>query len=69
MLNEELSSITENLYSLITTKLGKRNGLILSRELNGQQTDKIRENIIKVFRTIRFKTEIEINLHEVNFLT
>ena len=62
MLNEELSSITENLYSLITTKLGKR-------ELNGQQTDKIRENIIKVFRTIRFKTEIEINLHEVNFLT
>ena len=42
--------------------------LILLRELNGQQTDKIRKNIIKVFKSIRFQIEIETNLHEVNFL-
>ena len=43
-------------------------GLILLRELNGQQTDKFRKNIIKVFKSIRFQIEIETNLHEVNFL-
>ena len=42
-------------------------GLILLRELNGQQTDKIRKNI-KVFKSIEFQIEIETNFHEVNFL-
>ena len=42
-------------------------GLILLRELNEQQTGKIRKNI-KVFKTIGFQIKIETNLHEVNFL-
>ena len=41
--------------------------LILLRELNGQQTDKIRKNIIKVFKSIGFQIKIKTNLHEVNF--
>ena len=36
--------------------------LILLRELNWQQTDKMRKNIIKVFKTIGLQTEIEISL-------
>ena len=42
-------------------------GLIFSRKFNEQQTDKIRKNIVKVFKTIQFEIEIQSNLHEVNF--
>ena len=35
------------------------NGLILLIKLNGQQTDKIRKNIIKVFTTTAFQIKTE----------
>ena len=38
------------------------------RNLNGQQTDKQRKNIIKIFKSIGFTIEIITNLTEVNFL-
>ena len=44
------------------------NGLALIRILNGQQTDKVRKNIIGVFNNIGFSFEIETNLKEVYFL-
>ena len=34
--------------------LYRDDGLILLRELNGRQTDKIRKNIIKIFKSIGF---------------
>ena len=43
-------------------------GLILLKKFNGQQIDKERKNIIKVFKTIGFQIGIETNPHEVNFL-
>ena len=43
-------------------------GLILLRNTNDHLTDKIRNNIIKLFKEIGFKIEIETNLKIVNFL-
>ena len=43
-------------------------GLALLRNLNGQETDKVRKNIIRVFKDIGFSLEIETNLKEVDFL-
>ena len=36
--------------------------------INGQETDKVRKNIIGVFKDIRFSLEIETNFKEVDFL-
>ena len=58
----------KNITSKGDIGLYRDDGLILLRELNGQQTDKIRKAIIKVFKSIGFQIEIETNLHEVNFL-
>ena len=38
------------------------NGLILLRNTNGQLMGKIRKNVIKLFKEIGFKIEIETNL-------
>ena len=43
-------------------------GLILLQNTNGQLTDKIRKNVIKLFKEIGLKIEIETNLKIVNFL-
>ena len=43
-------------------------GLALLRNLNKQETDKVRKNIIRVFKNISFSLEIETNLKEINFL-
>ena len=43
-------------------------GLALLRNLNRQETDKIRKNISRVFKDIGFSFDIETNLKEVDFL-
>ena len=43
-------------------------GPILLRKKNGQLTDRIRKNLITLFKEIGFKIEIETNLKIVNFL-
>ena len=58
----------ENITSKDDIRLYRDDGLILLRELDRQQTENIRKNIMKVFKTIRFQTEIKTNLHDVNFL-
>ena len=55
----------ENILPKINFGLYWDDGLILFRNLNGQQMDKKRKTIIKIFKDI---VSIETNLKEVNFL-
>ena len=48
--------------------LYRDDGLALLRNLNRQETDEVRKNIIGVFNDICFSLEIETNLKEVDFL-
>ena len=48
--------------------LYRNDGLALLRKLNGQETDKVRKNIIRVFKDIGFSSEIETNLKEADSL-
>ena len=48
--------------------LYRDDGLILLRNTNGQLTDRIRKNVIKLFKDTGFKIKIETNLKIVNFL-
>ena len=57
-----------NLLPRVDIDLYRDDGLILLRNTNGQLTDIIRKNIIKFFKEIGFKIEIETNLKIVNFL-
>ena len=47
--------------------LYRDDGLIVVKNLNGQQTDKLRKNIFQVFKNLK-STEIETNLSEADFL-
>ena len=57
---EDTSKISFGLY--------RDDGLALLRNLNGQETDKVKKNIIRVFKDIDFSLEIETNLKDVDFL-
>ena len=48
--------------------LYRDDGLMILHKTNPQKTDKIRKQIIKVFKDIGFQIEIEINLPIANFL-
>ena len=48
--------------------LDRDDGLIILRNINNQQTDKIRKKVISAFKSIDFKIETTTNLTEVNFL-
>ena len=48
--------------------LYRDDGLILLRNKNGQLADRIRKNVIKLFKDIGFKIQIETNLKIGNFL-
>ena len=48
--------------------LYRDDGLIVLKNKNGHDCDKIRKNIIKIFKTIGFQIDIDINLKIVNFL-
>ena len=61
--------------STLTNSIPKENcdlyrddGLILMRNENGQKTDRIRKEVIKIFKEIGFKIETETKLKVVNFL-
>ena len=63
------------ILSNLTIFIGKKDvglyrddGLLILRQLNGQQTDRIRKRIIKTFKIFGFKIEIMTNLPEVDFL-
>ena len=48
--------------------LYRDNGLALLRNLNGQETEKVRKKIVRVFKDIVCSLGIETNLKEVDFL-
>ena len=48
--------------------LHRVNGLLILRNVNGQQTDHTHKNIIKIFNDVGFSTDIETNLKVVDFL-
>ena len=48
--------------------LYRDDGLLILRNVNGQQIDRMRKNIIKIFKDIGFTIEVETNLKIVVFL-
>ena len=45
--------------------LYRDDGLMIQEYINGLQTDKLRKKIIKIFKEIGFKIDIEINLKTI----
>ena len=62
-----LSRLREEIPTGITG-LYRDDGLMLLRNNNGQQTDKTRKDVIKLFKDIGFQLEIRNNLKVVDFL-
>ena len=50
------------------TGLYQDNGLIILQNCDGPITDRIRKDIIRIFKQIGFKIEIKTNVKEVHFL-
>ena len=48
--------------------LYRDDGLIVLNNKNGQQTDRTRKKIVKIFKDTDFSIDITTNLVEVNFL-
>ena len=64
-----------HILSLLSNKLNKQSidlyrddGLVLLRNTSKQKTDRIRKDIIEIFKNAGFKIEIKTNLHIVDFL-
>ena len=67
--------VTRDLGFLLAKVIDKNNsglcrddGLILLRNVNRQNMDRIRKNVIKIFKEVEFKIEIRTNLKIVDFL-
>ena len=63
-----VQSKLEKIFPKSNFGLYRDDGLALLRNLNRQQSDKVRKKIIGVFKDIGFSLEIETNLKEVDFL-
>ena len=65
-----------NILSLLSNKLDKQStglyrnhGLVFFRNISKQKTDRIRKDIIEIFKNAGFKIEIKTNLYLVDFWT
>ena len=63
------------LLSLLANIIGKNNsglyrddGLIFLRNVNGQKIDRVKKNVIKIFKKVGFTIKIQTHLKIVNFL-
>ena len=63
-----IQSLLESTLEKYEMGLYQNDELIILRNINSQQTDKICKKIISIFKSIDFKIEISTNLTEVNFL-
>ena len=63
-----IQSKLEKILSKSDFGLYRDDGLALLRNLNGQETEKFRKNIIRVFKDIVCSLGIETNLKEADFL-
>ena len=64
------SLLTDSIELITKENIGlyRDDRLILLRNINSQQADRLRKRIIKKFQSINFKIEIVTNLQEVDFL-
>ena len=64
------TSIDKNLHIIDKNNSGsyRDDGLIFLRNVNGQKMDRVRKNVIKIFKQVGFKIEIQTHLKIVNFL-
>ena len=62
-----LSSLSNKLDKQ-STGLYRDDGLVLLRNTSKQKTERIRKDIIEIFKNAGFKLEIKTNLHTVDFL-
>ena len=51
-----------------TVGLYRDDGLMIQKYISGQQIDQLRKKVIKIFKKIGFKIDIETNLKIVDFL-
>ena len=51
-----------------TLQFYRDNGLVILLNVNGQQIDRTRKNIIKIFKDVGFNIDIETNSKKVDFL-
>ena len=63
-----IKSNLEYIIPKTNLRLFRDDELILSRNLNGQEMNKKRINIIRIFKDIAFIIDIQTNLKEVHFL-
>ena len=62
-----IQSNLENILPKTNFGLYRDNGLVLLRNLNGQEMDKKRKTIIKILKDIGFSIDIKTNLQELDF--
>ena len=63
-----IQSILAKIISKNDMGLYRDNGLIVLKNKNGQQTDRTRKKIVKIFKDTDFSIDITTNLVEVHFL-
>ena len=63
-----LLSLLANIIDKNNSGLYRDDGLIFLRNVNGQKMDRVRKNVIKIFKEVGFKIEIQTHLKIVNFL-
>ena len=51
-----------------TLQFYRDNDLVILLNVNGQQIDRTRKNIIKIFKDVGFNIDIETNSKKVDFL-
>ena len=61
-------SLLSNKRNKQSSGLYRDDGLVLLRNTSKQKTDRIRKDIIEIFKNAGFKIEIKTNLHIVDFL-
>ena len=63
-----IQSILAKIISKSDMGLYRDDGLIVLKNKDGQQTDRTRKKIVKIFKDTDFSIDITTNLVEVNFL-
>ena len=62
-----LLSLLANIIDKSNSGLYRDEWLIFLRNVNGQKMDRVRKNVIKIFKQVGFKIEIQTHLTIVNF--
>ena len=63
-----MQSILAKIISKNNIGLYRDDGVIVLKNKSGQQTDRTRKKIVKIFKDTNFSIDITTNLVEVNFL-